>query len=260
MKKISLFFIAIFIIALALTACSSSEPEDIGSSAPEPTAVVNVPDQPEKAEEAEEAPKTEAPAEVPEVKESEGIFDVEAMVEDLENYVVRPEDLPDDYKIVVDGEQHMTNLKVINSVGEVDGKRYIAGTERADGWYLELERVHKADLIPATILTNIEVFETAEGAQTAFGPDFLAVYTDEEKQANFIDDGCDLGDACVMYYYERLEPTTEVTILQYEVAFVYKNTLSVVMGRGLDFDMNPDYLLNVAGIMFDKIDTAPMAE
>lgn len=260
MKKISLFFIVIFVIALALTACSSNEPEDAGSSAPEPTAVVNVPDQPTEAEEAEEAPKEEAPAEAPEVKESEGLFDVAELVDGLEYYVLRPEDMPDPYKIVVDGEQHLTNLRVINNVGEVEGKRYIAATGREDGWSLELERVHKADLIPATILSHLQVFATAEGAQTAFGPDWLPAYTDEENQANFIENGCDLGDACVMYYYERLEPTTEVTILQYEVAFVYKNTLSIVMGRGLDFDMNPDYLLNAAGIMFDKLDTAPMAE
>jgi hypothetical protein len=256
MKKISLFFIAIFIIAIALTACSSSEPEDTGSSAPEPTAVVNVPDQPE---EAEEAPKEEAPAEAPEVEESEGLFDVEAMVEELENYVLRPEDMPDAYKIEVDGEQHMTNLKVINSIGEVEGKRYIAATAREDGWYLELGRVHKADLIPATIWTYVQVYETAEGAQTAF-TDYLDPYTEEESEAHFIEDGCDLGDACVMYYYERLEPTTETTILQYEVAFVYKNVLATVMGRGLDFDMNPDYLLNIASLMFDKIDAAQMAE
>jgi hypothetical protein len=257
MKKISLFFIVLFIIALALTACSSDEPEDTGPSAPEPTAVVNVPEQPE---EGEEAPEEEAPPEAPEVEESEGTFDIEAMVDGLEYYVLRLDDMPDPYKIVVDGEQHMTNLRVINTVGEVDGKRYIAATGRVDGWFLELERVHKADLIPATITSYIQVFETSEGAKTAFGPDHLEVYTNEEREANFIEDGCDLGDACVIYYYEKLEPTTEVTILQYEVAFVYKNTLSVVMGRGLDFDMNPDYLLNAASIMIDKIDTAQLAE
>jgi hypothetical protein len=258
MKKISLFFIAIFIIALALTACSSSEPEETGPSEPDPTAVVNVPDQPDEPEEAEEAPAQE-PTEVPEVDASEGLFDVEAMVDGLEYYVMRPEDMPDAYKIVVDGEQHMTNLKVINSVGEVEGKHYLAATGREDGWYLELGRVHKADLIPATIKTYLQVYDTAEGAQTAF-TDYLDPYIDEESEAHFIEDACDLGDACVMYYYERLEPTTETTILQYEVAFVYKNTLAVVMGRGLDVDMNPDYLLNIASLMFDKIDTAAMAE
>ena len=255
MKKISLFFIVVFIIALALTACSSGEAED--SSAPEPTAVANVPDQPE---EKEEAAEEQAPAEAPEVQESEGVFDTEEMLKDLGRYVLRPEDMPDPYKIIEDGEQHITNLRVVNDAGEVEGKRYLAATKRVDGWSLELERRNKEDLVPATVYSYIQVFETAEGAQTAFGPDWFPAYTDEEHQANWIEDGCDIGDACVLYYYERLEPTTELTILQYEVAFVYKNTLSLVMGRGLDFDMDPDYLLNAAGIMFEKIDTAPMAE
>ena len=260
MKKISLFFIVVFIVVLALTACSSNEPEDTGPSEPEPTAIVNVPDAPEKADDAEEAPKEEAPVEAPEVKESEGLFDVESMVDGLEYYVLRPDDMSDSYKIISDGEQHLTNLRVINTVGEVDGKRYISATGREDGWSLELERVHKADLIPATILSQLQVFQTAEGAQTAFGPDWLPAYTDEERVANFIDEGCDLGDACLVYYFERLEPTTEVTILEYHVTFVYKNVLVDVMGRGLDFDMNPDYLVNAASIMLDKIDTAQLAE
>lgn len=260
MKKISLFFIVVFITVLALTACSSNEPEDTGPSEPEPTAVVNVPDQPDEPEVAEEAPKEEAPVEAPAVEESEGLFDIDTMVDGLEYYVIRIDDMPDAYKIATDGEQHLTNLRVINTVGEVDGKRYISGTGRVDGWSLELERVHKADLIPATIISQLQVYETAEGAQTAFGPDYLPAYTDEERVANFIDEGCNLGDACVMYYYERLEPTTEVTILEYHVTFVYKNVLVDVMGRGLDFDMNPDYLLNAASTMFDKIDTAQLAE
>jgi hypothetical protein len=257
MKKFSLFFIVVFIAVLALTACSSDEPEDTGSTEPEPTAVVNVPDQPD---ESDDTAEEEAPPEAPEVDKSEGIFDVEAMVENLDNYVLRPDDMPDPYKIAVDGEQHLTNLRVINDVGEVEGKRYLAASLRVDGWSLELERVNKEDLIPATIFSQIEVFETAEGAQTAFSPDWFPAYTDEDREVNWIEDGCDYGDACVMYYSEKLEPTTELTILTYEIAFVYKNTLSVVMGRGLDFDMNPDYVVAAAEIMFEKVDAAPMAE
>ena len=63
-----------------------------------------------------------------------------------------------------------------------------------------------------------------------------------------------------MYYYEKLDPATELTTLQYEVAFVYKNVLAQAMGRGLDFDMKPEYIVEAAETLFEKIDTAPMAE
>jgi hypothetical protein len=247
MKKKYLLLIVAFVIAVALTACSSGGEQ--GPSEPEPTAVVNVP------EEAEEAPE-----DAPDVSGSRGLFDAEAMVENLDDYVLRIEDLPNEYRIVSDGEQHMTNLKVINAVGEVEGKRYIAATARVDGWTLELERVNKDELVPYTIFSQNEVFETSEGAQTAFGSDWFHAYSDEEMEPNWVEDGCDFGDACVMFYYEKLDPATELTTLQYEVAFVYKNVLAQVMGRGLDFDMKPEYIVEAAEILFEKIDAAPMAK
>lgn len=261
MKKISLLFIVLFIVAFALTACSSDSAEDAGPSEPEPTAVANVPDQPEESED-EAAAEAEEPVEAPDISGSEGLFDAEAMVDNLDDYVLRPEDMPNQYKIVVDGEQHLTNLRVINSVGEVQGKRYIAATYRLDGWSLELERVNKEELIPYTMYSQIEVFETSDGAQTAFGPDWFPAYNieDDSVTPSFIENGCDYGDACVMYLFEKLDPATELTTLQYEVAFVYKNVIAKVMGRGLDFDMKPDYIVEAAGILVDKIDVAPMAE
>nr|NIP43441.1 hypothetical protein [candidate division Zixibacteria bacterium]NIS47459.1 hypothetical protein [candidate division Zixibacteria bacterium]NIU15558.1 hypothetical protein [candidate division Zixibacteria bacterium]NIV07693.1 hypothetical protein [candidate division Zixibacteria bacterium] len=72
----------------------------------------------------------------------------------------------------------------------------------------------------------------------------------------WIDNGCDFGDECIMYYYEKFDPATELTQLQYEVVFLYDNLLATVMGRGLDIDMNPDYILNAAEIMYGKIDAA----
>lgn len=255
MKYRRLFLILVFVILLALTACTSGESEKTDSPELEPTAVANVPEQSE-----ESAPEVEEPVEAPKVSESRGVFDAETIVENLDDYVLRADDMPHQYRLVVDGEQHLTNRKVINTVGEVEGKRYLAASSRLDGWSLELERVKKEDLIPYTLISQIEVFETVDGAQTAFGTDWFHAYTDEDREPNWIEEGCDIGDACVIYYYEKLEPTTELTTLQYEVAFVYKNVLAQVMGRGLDFDMKPEYVVESAESQFEKIDTAPMVE
>lgn len=261
MRKISLFLILLLIVGLALTACSSDKPEETEQSEPvqvepEPTAIVNVPEEPDK-----EVDESE-PVEPPDVSGSKGQFDTEAVAASLDDYVLRPEDMPNQYKIEADGEQHLTNLKVINTVGEVQGKRYIAASLRVDGWSLLLARVNKEELIPAAIYSQIEVFDTPEGAQTAFGPDWFPAYNVEEDAENpsFIDDGCDYGDACIMYLYEKFDPATELTTLQYEIAFVYKNIIGKVMGRGLDFDMNPDFVVDTAGLLFEKIDSAPLAE
>ena len=264
MKKFGLFFIVVLIMALTLVACSSDsateapqEVEEVVEPTAVPTEVSNLPEEKEVAE--------EEPEEAPEVDTSKGLFDSAAMVETLEVYVLRPEDMPNAYKIAENGEQHMTNLKVINSVGEVEGKRYIAATERVDGWTLELQRVNKEELIPYTMFTSVEVFESAEGAEAAFSPDWLAVYAenedeDEDKVAKWIEDGCDLGDACIMYFYEKLDPATDVTTLEYVIVFVDRNVLATLMGRGADYDMNPEYIQEAAQLLFEKIDAAPMAE
>jgi hypothetical protein len=268
MKKFSLFFIAIFVVALALTACSSGADNEAAEAPaePKPTAVSNVPDQPEESKSNDEAMAEESEPEAPpevEVDTSKDLFDSAAMMEDMGAYVLRPEDMPNQYKIPSNGEQHMTNLKVINSVGEVVGKRYLAATGRIDGWSLELERVNKEELIPYKIFSQIEIFETSDGAAAAFGPDWLPVYQEGEEgdpSPKWIKDGCDLGDACLMYYYETLDPTTELTILQYEIVFVDKNVIAKVMGRSPDYDMNPEYIQNLAQTLFDKVDAAPLAE
>jgi hypothetical protein len=266
-----LFFPFVFVVLIALTACSSGRSEEIATPAldstntsvpdptdtptPEPTAVANVPETP-----TENAPEQEEPTETPDSVVSQGVFDTEKLVENLDDFVLRSEDMPNQYRLVENGEQHITNRRVMNTVGQAEGKQYIAASNRLDGWSMELERVNKEDLTPYTIFSQVEVFETTEGAQTAFGTDWFHAYTDENRKPNWIEDGCDIGDTCIMYYYEKVDPTTELTTLQYEVAFVYRNVLAQVMGRSLDFDMNPEYVVQAAESLFGKIDTAPLAE
>jgi hypothetical protein len=277
MMKIHPFsFILISVVLILQTACSSGSNKQSGVQAieptsnsvphptdtalpdptdmpkPEPTAVAKEPVIPE-----ENAPGDEEPTETPELIEDLVIFDTEKLVENLDDFVLRSEDMPAQYRLVEDGEHHITNRRVINTIGQVEGKRYIAASSRLDGWSIELERVKKEDLTPYTIFSQVEVFATTEGAQTAFGPDWFHAYTDKNRTPNWIEEGCDIADACIMYYYEKFDPTTELTTLQYEIAFVYKNVLAQVMGRSLDFDMNPEYVVQAAEFLFEKIDTAP---
>lgn len=259
MKKFGWFFIVVLVLALTLVACSSDAatqaPEEAVEPTVAPTEVANLPDEKEVVE--------EQPEEAPKVDTSKGLFDSAAMVETLEDFVLRPEDMPNEYKIAQDGEQHMSNLKVINAVGEVEGKRYIAATKRVDGWTLELQRVNKAELIPYTLYTQVEVFENAEGAEAAFGPDWLSAYAEvenEEDQPQWIEDGCDFGDACVVYFYEKLDPASDVTNLEYHIVFVNRNVLGHLMARSADYDMDSDYIFSVAQLLADKIDDAPMTE
>jgi hypothetical protein len=230
-------------LALMLMAACTSQPapapveerEEVGT----PTPVSNLPD---------DVQETRPP--------ERGRFDPEVYASTLGNFVLRPDDLPNDYRIPENGEKRVSNLGVIQNVGEVAGKHYIVSTGRIDGWYLQLERRKKADVAPAAFESTIELFESSDGAQLALSPEWFKAYKDENKIPTWIESGCNFGDQCLFYYYESLDPATNLTKLEYDVAFAYKNVLVWVMGRGLDIDVTPDYVLNAAEAVYERLEAA----
>ncbi len=237
MKSKLIPVIAILFALILLSACSEGNATPTAVSG-QPTAVLNVPQATEK------------------VSTKGDIFDPNTFSQVLGNYVLRPEDLPHKYRIPTGGEARLSNLGVVQTMGEVEGKRYILATGRVDGWSLELERKNKEDIAPITFQSTIEVFESHEGALTALSPDWFKAYRNEAKTPSWVEAGCDLGDKCLFYFYKTQDPATNLTKLEYDVAFVYKNVLVWVMGRGLDIDVNPDYVLNAARALYDKLNRA----
>ncbi|HEY62808.1 MAG TPA: hypothetical protein G4N95_09190 [Anaerolineae bacterium] len=175
--------------------------------------------------------------------------DVQIAMNDL---VLRPDDLPDEYRIPPSGESRYANLAVINERGELQGKKYIVATGRVDGWRINLVRSNKEDIAPSYFESTIEVFETSEGAALAISPDWYKAYLTEGEPPT-LEDGCNIGNACLLYHSSKHDPATNLTTVRYEVAFTYRNLLVWVMGRGLDVDVTPDYVLNAAQTVYDKI-------
>jgi hypothetical protein len=236
----------ILTLLLALTllaACSTQVPPVVTDAPPivsTPTAISNLPE----AQVEETAP--------PET----GRFDPEAFASSLGDYVLRPTDLPNAYRVPEDGEKRISNLGVIQNIGEVKGKHYIVQTGRVDGWYLQLERRRKEEIIPGVMESAIELFESSEGAKLALSPEWFQAYQDEDNPPTWIEDGCDIGDQCLFFYYQSIDPATEVTKLEYDVAFVYKNVMVWVLGRGLDIDVKPEYVLKAAEAVYTRLEQA----
>jgi hypothetical protein len=183
-------------------------------------------------------------------------LDPEALAQSLGDYVLRPADLPNAYRIPQGGERRVSNLGVIQQMGEVTGKHYIVNTGRVDGWYIQLERRKKEDIAPGALESAIELFESSDGAKLAISPEWFKAYQDENKTPTWVEASCDLGDECLFYFYQTLDPATNLTKLEYDVAFIYKNVLVWVMGRGLDIDTQSDYVLNAAEAVFKRLETA----
>jgi hypothetical protein len=165
--------------------------------------------------------------------------------------------MPHQYFVPDDGEQHTSTLRLIQRMGEIEAKTYVKETGRIDGWWLELNRTSKADFAPGTFQSSIELFQSADGARMAMSPGYYELYQDENREYSRVEGGCDLGDQCEFFYSEKEDPATELVTAQYNVAFAYKNAFVWVMARGLQVDMDADYVLDAARAVFNKLADAP---
>lgn len=242
-------------LGMLLAACArGASPTPPPEEANQPTQALNVP-----AETRAVTPtKTPAPSATPTAVEAGSIIPAD-FAKVMDRYILRPDDLQIAYKIPPDGEKRISNAGVIQERGEVEGKRYIIATRRVDGWYIKMERRRKEDIAPAAYESRLELFETQSGARLALSPDWFPPLKDEENPPTFVEGGCDLGEGCLFYYYKRLDKATNLTYLQYHVAFTYRNVLVWVMGRGLDFDVDPQTVLATARIALSKLENAPIA-
>jgi len=241
MKRMT-WFVTLVMALILISGCSSQGPAPANTpkaGGSTPTPISNLPEQVE-------------PTRPPE----RGRFDPISFAKTLGDYVLRPADLANPYRVPVDGERRISNLGVIQQMGEVEGKHYIVSTGRVDGWYMQLERKKKEDVAPGVMESGIELFDSSQGAELALSPDWFKAYKDENKTPTWIDKGCDIGDQCLFYYYQSIDPATNLTRLEYNVAFVYKNVVVWVMGRGLDIDVEPDYVLQAARAVFNRLEAA----
>lgn len=251
MKKKRPILIFILIVAFVLIACALPLPGLGQSDGGDQTEAEE--SQASEVEEAEEVEEVEAE----EGEEAEEVSEESYAINDakpkLKEFILRPEDLPDDYRIPSGGERRFNNERLINQIGEIEAKEYIVATGRVDGWRIELERVNKEDIAPGRFESEVELFETNGGARLALTPEWFKAYQEDYPESTWIEDGCDIGDKCIIYYHEKYDDATGLTTVTYEVAFAHRNLLVWILARGLDIDMSQDYVLDVAQSVYDKI-------
>lgn len=282
MKVIKWLVGVLLVVVLLLTACDQKEDASSDESGVMPRATEIQTDEtvdqsepvdaPEQADDSEEEAVTEAETtskveddtnkveddtNIVEEAVSGILLDTEAMVDRLGNYLLRPDDMPHKYFIPEGGEQRMSTMRLIQNMGEIEAKTYVKETGRIDGWWLQLQRTSKADFAPGTFESSIELFQDANGAETAMSPGYYALYQDENREYSQVQGGCDLGDQCKFFYSEKEDPATELVFAQYNVAFTYRNAFVWVMARGLQVDMEADYVLDAARVVFEKLEEAP---
>ena len=253
MKTINITLLIVIVAGLLLGACSFPS-NDAGEAQSEAAQIVpeNEADSSEAAE-APASPEQNTQTEAEPVDAVAEVFDVDQTEERLAQLVIRNEDLPDEYRLPPGGESTLATSALINIMGEIEAKQYIVATGRVNGWKISLERVKKDAFAPYTIENTIELFETTEGAQAALSETWYPIYNDG-REFKWVDGGCNLGDQCIFYYTEKFDAASQLTTLTYEIAFTYRNTLVWILGRGLDVDITPEYMLDVAQSVVRNLD------
>lgn len=191
--------------------------------------------------------------------EAQGILAPDRYSGELRNFTIRPFDMDAAYHIDEGDEARISNTGVLYERGQEQGKRYIAATGRVDGWMMEMRRTHVADIAPSIVGTTIEIFATAEGADTAIGTDWFYLYADDlKRKPTMIDDSCDYGSNCQFYVFSKAEPASGLTTLHYEISFTYQNTLVTVYAIGLDYEVSEQDMIDVADTVYAKLQTGTL--
>ncbi len=182
-----------------------------------------------------------------------------AFVRVSDQYVLLRTDLPQDYYLPAGETGRVSNKEFIGSLGELQGKQYVAATGRVDGWETRLKRSSSGVIAPAGYYSTIDVFESNAGASLALSPEWFWAYTNPERApSEWLKDGCDLGQECLMWVNDKFDPATRLTTLTYHVAFRYHNVVVWVSGHGLDVDIAPEDVLNAAQAVLNRLAERPL--
>ena len=147
--KTKILLILVLALSLLLVACNSKT-ESPAAEAPAAEAPAGDEEQPSAVEQPTEEAAPAAP--------QQALFG-EDFVNSMDKFLLRPDDMPNEYKIPVDGEKHNNTLHLIQDLGEIDAKKYVAATGRVDGWFLQIERRNKEDFSPSEFESTVEMFE-----------------------------------------------------------------------------------------------------
>ncbi|MBN2044498.1 MAG: hypothetical protein JW757_05715 [Anaerolineales bacterium] len=171
----------------------------------------------------------------------------------LKDIMLRPDDLVVEY--VMQNDREVDNTRMITQITWGDGREYNAVTTRITGWNTYMERA-KNDYAPFSFRTRLEIFETIEGAKTAFSSDWLFIFNDPNlKITEFLSTECEFGHDCVLAYYEENVPGTTDFNVEYHLVFRYRNVGLYVFSKGLEGTVTEETVYEIAQLMLDRLAT-----
>jgi hypothetical protein len=165
---------------------------------------------------------------------------------------LKNDDFPIAYKHTTNN--RISNDQVIGMMTVEKGKTYILDTGRVDGWDTFIEKLDNKDIGPSSYESRVEIFETVEGAKTAFSPEYLWVYTNNNRAPDeILDDHCEFGDECLYLSYVDVTPGSTTVNVRWDYVFRYKNVIAWVYVKGTDIETFEEDAYNAAKTVYDRL-------
>ena len=179
-------------------------------------------------------------------------YDPQVFLLNIHDLPIRPADLDTGYEIISDS--RLANDELVGRMTAAIGKRYVTETGRLDGWEIVLEKIKPTDIAPLNIHSQVNIFESSNGASLAMDDEWLFVYKNQEKEPDeILDKNCGIGNECISYKYIKFEVAAEAATVRYDVIFRYKNVLVWVYVNGLDYETTEQDALELAQMILDEL-------
>jgi len=179
-------------------------------------------------------------------------IDTNKFISNMHILTLKNEDFPIDYKHTTNG--RISNDKVIGMMTIEKGKTYIIDTGRVDGWDTYIEKLKPNDIGPSYYQSRVEIFETVDGAKTAFSPQYLWVYTNPNRAPDkILDDHCEFGDECLYLSYVDVTPGSTIVNVRWDYVFRVKNVIAWVYVKGSDVETFEEDAYNAAQTLYNRI-------
>ena len=183
--------------------------------------------------------------------------DLRIITIDPKYFLLTSDDLPEDAQYYIPASNWMSphhNSEIISGWGKEEGLEYLEKTGRIDGWIVYFYRGSNIVRAPQEIFHNIIQYETIEGAR---------ITIDEYNQVvkgdyNFVERDRTIGDVSLFMIYKEMQSSGEYAVF-YRVEIAYRNYVSIVVGFGLENDVNYEYVEDIAEIALEKLKAAELS-
>jgi len=179
-------------------------------------------------------------------------IDTNLFISKMHTLTLKNDDFPIAYNHTTN--KQLANNQIIGMMTVEKGKTYILDTGRVNGWDTYIEKTNVNDIGPNFYQSRVEIFETIEGAETAFSPEYLWVYTNPNRAPDeILDDNCEFGNECLYLSYVDVTPGSTTMNLRWDYVFRYKNIIAWVYVKGSNIETFEEDAYDAAKIVYDRI-------